>query len=217
MFLVDNTGIGVFRRTPQSHLCNPLESAVPFLLSCRCHRTSYSQRGILSRLMVIFWIGIVSHKSLPLPLRLCAVVIVLSCPSSCDAERAISVLNRIVTALRNRVSWGNITIHLIEAEDLNRVGYPYDELASTWGARRRQRTTPKAKHKASLRKHGRQKRAMILLCQGENALSHVSDFGDISVSSVSSLSSISDSGNSSSGGTSVGGDSGSGSDSSCAC
>ena len=66
----------------------------------------------------------------------------LGAPILRDAERAISVLNRIDTALRNCMSRGNITI-------------PYDEVASTWGARRRQRTKPKAKRKASLRKHGR--------------------------------------------------------------
>ena len=87
-----------------------------------------------------FWIGIMSDKSLPRPLRLFAVVIVHSCPSSRDAECAISVLNRMVSALMNRMSWGNIRMHLIGAEDLNLVGYPYDEVGSTWGANRRART-----------------------------------------------------------------------------
>ena len=150
---------------------------------------------------MIFWTGVVSHKSLPLPLRPFAVVIVLFCPSSCDAERAISVLDRTVIALRARMSWGNMIMHLIGAEDLNPVGYPYDEVASTMGARMRQHTKPKAKRKASVRNHGR---ARVLL-------SDVSDFGVSSVSSASSLSSISDSGSGGSGGTSDGGDSDSGS------
>ena len=53
---------------------------------------------------VTFWTGLVTDNSLPLPLCLFAVVMVLSCPSSCDAERAISVLNRIANSLRNRMS-----------------------------------------------------------------------------------------------------------------
>ena len=84
-----------------------------------------------NRLFPTFWKGIVRDKSVPQPLRLFAVVLVHSCPSSRDAERAISVLNCIVTALRNRMSWGNIIMHLIGAEDLNPVVYPYDEVAST--------------------------------------------------------------------------------------
>ena len=52
---------------------------------------------------VTFWTGLVTDNSLPLPLCLFAVVMVLSCPSSCDAERAISVLNQIANSLRNRM------------------------------------------------------------------------------------------------------------------
>ena len=43
---------------------------------------------------VTFWRTIGGDRSLPRPLRLFAIVVVLSCRSSCDAERAISVLNR---------------------------------------------------------------------------------------------------------------------------
>ena len=62
-----------------------------------------------------------------------------------------------------------------------------------------------------VRKHGTQKRANILLREGDNALSDVRGFGVSSVSSASSLSSISVSGSSSGGGTSDGSDSGTGS------
>lgn len=69
---------------------------------------------------VTFWKGIVvSDKSLPTPLRLLVVVIVKTSPSPCDAEGAMSVLDHIVSALRNHMSWGNIVMHLIEVEDLN--------------------------------------------------------------------------------------------------
>ena len=68
-----------------------------------------------------------SDKSLPLPLRLFAVVVVLSCPSSCDAERAIGGLTRTVTDLWGRMSWGSIRMHLIGAEDVKAEGCPYND------------------------------------------------------------------------------------------
>ena len=81
---------------------------------------------------VTFWTGIVKDKCLPMALRLFAAVVVLSCPSSCDAQRSISVLNRIVTDMRGSMSWGNIRMHLIGAEDLKAEGYPFDEVARAW-------------------------------------------------------------------------------------
>ena len=81
---------------------------------------------------VMFWTGIVGGKSLPLPLQPFAVVVVLPCPSSCDAEGAISVLSRIVPIVRGSMSWGNIRMHLIAAEDVKAGGYPYDEFARAW-------------------------------------------------------------------------------------
>ena len=68
---------------------------------------------------VKFWQGVVANTNLPLALRHYAVAILLSYPSSCDAERAISMLNRVVTALRDSMSWSNIRMHLIGAEDIN--------------------------------------------------------------------------------------------------
>ena len=76
---------------------------------------------------VAWWTGIMSDKSLLLPLQLFAVVVVLSCPSSCDAERAISVLNRTVTDLWGRMSWGSIRMHLIGAEAAKAEGCPYND------------------------------------------------------------------------------------------
>ena len=63
-----------------------------------------------------------SDMSLPLPLRIFAVVVVLSCPSACDAERAIGVLNRIIADVRSSMSQGNIRMHLIGAEDMKAGG-----------------------------------------------------------------------------------------------
>ena len=47
-----------------------------------------------------------------------AAVAVLSCPSSCDAECAIELLNRIVTDVRSPMSRKNLRMHLMGAEDL---------------------------------------------------------------------------------------------------
>ena len=71
-----------------------------------------------------FWQGIVVKKELPDPLQHYDAAVLLAYCTSCDAERSISLLNRIVTALRNRMSWKSIRMHLIGAEDLNDVDYP---------------------------------------------------------------------------------------------
>ena len=90
-----------------------------------------------------FWQSIVVDTAMATPLRHCAGAVLLACPSSCDAERAISTLNHIVTALHNRLSWPMIRMHLIGAEDIVEEGYPYDMVAELWGAtpRRRRRTS----------------------------------------------------------------------------
>mmetsp|Transcript_102885 Transcript_102885/g.177534 ORF Transcript_102885/g.177534 Transcript_102885/m.177534 type:complete len:95 (-) Transcript_102885:78-362(-) len=76
----------------------------------------------------------------------------LASPSSCDAERVISTLNRIVTSLRNRLSRESIRMHLIGAEDICEQDYPYDYVATTWAQQKRRRrcrtsNTPKRRSK----------------------------------------------------------------------
>ena len=77
-------------------------------------------------------------------------------PLQCDAERASSVLNRIVPIFGDCISWGNIGVRLIGAEDLNAEGSPCNEVARTRGGRRRQCSKSKANRKPALRKRGRQ-------------------------------------------------------------
>ena len=88
-----------------------------------------------------FWQAPVATESVPMPLRLYGAVVLLASPSSCDAERAISTLNRVMTALRNRMSWPMVRLHLIGAEDVDPDGYPYELVAQSWGttAHRRRR------------------------------------------------------------------------------
>ena len=87
-----------------------------------------------------FWQALVAIESLPMSLRLYGAV---ASPSSYDAERAISTLNRIMTALRNRMSWPMVRLHLIGAEDVDADGYPYELVARSWGstAQRRRRSS----------------------------------------------------------------------------
>ena len=77
---------------------------------------------------ITFWQGIVVKKELPNPLQHYAAAVLLSCCSSCATGRSISLLNRIVTALCNRMSWKSIGMHLIGAEDVDDVNYPYTEV-----------------------------------------------------------------------------------------
>ena len=90
-----------------------------------------------------FWQALVAAESLPMSLRLYGAVVLLASPSSCDAERAISTLNRIVTPLRNRMSWPMVRLHLIGAEDVDPDGYPYELVAQSWDttAHRRRRSS----------------------------------------------------------------------------
>ena len=94
---------------------------------------------------IMFWTDICIDKSVPIALRYFSAAQLLACPSSCDAERAISTLNRIVSALRNKMSWESICMHLIGAEDLCDNDYPYDAVAATWGAVRRRRRQRKVR------------------------------------------------------------------------
>ena len=80
-------------------------------------------------------------KALRLALRYFAAAHLLACPS----ERAISTLNRIVTTLHSNMTRKAIRMHLIGAEDLCDVGYPYDAMETAWGAVRRQRCQHKVR------------------------------------------------------------------------
>ena len=82
-----------------------------------------------AKAFIKFWQGILVKKELLDPLQHYAAVVLLACCSSCDVERSIGLLNRIVTALRNRMSWKCIRMHLVGAEDLNDVDYPYAQVA----------------------------------------------------------------------------------------
>ena len=74
-----------------------------------------------------------ANKKFQLSLRLFGAVIVLSCPSSADAECAISALNSIATALRHLMSWDSIRMHLIGKQDTPAADeYPVACAASAW-------------------------------------------------------------------------------------
>ena len=126
--------------------------------------------------------GIVVKKELPNPVQHYVAVVLLACCSSCDAERSISLLNPIVTALRNRMSWKSIRMHLIGAEDLNDVNYPYAEVTSAWGA------TPRRYTKHKDRK--REKRAKVLFDGGSDALAKLDDDSSDFASDCSSADSL---------------------------
>ena len=135
------------------------------------------------------------------------------------AERAISVLNRIVTDVRSSMSWGNIRMHLIGAEDVKAEGYLYFKVARAWQGMEKRRRTKRKERKASEEKDERKRkgRAKILLDEGEDVLSGVTNFGSDSGSPVSSLSSIANSDRSSGGRRSSGSDSGGSGSSSSSC
>ena len=101
--------------------------------------------------LIKFWQALVAIESLPMPLRSCGAVVLLASPSSCDAEWAISTLNRIVTALRNRMSWPMVRLHLIGAEDVDPDGYPYELVAQSWGAFSHSARTARAQRAHSAR------------------------------------------------------------------
>ena len=107
------------------------------------------------------------------------------------------------------MSWGNIRMHLIGAEDLQAEGYPCDEVARAWQGTKKWRRTERTEREPHQKKHGRNKRAKILLGQGEGELPDFIDFGSDSGSLVSSLNSIADSDSSSGGSGSGSGTSGS--------
>ena len=82
-----------------------------------------------------FRCSIVANKKFHLFLQLFGAVIVLSCPSSADADRAISALNSIATALRHLMSWDSIHMHLIGKQDTPAADeYPVACAASAWAA-----------------------------------------------------------------------------------
>ena len=138
---------------------------------------------------VDFWKSILCDQQHPRALRHYAAAILISCCSSCDAERAISVLNRIVTSLRNRMSWGNIRMHLIGAEDINASEYAYEQVAHAWGATGRR--YKKHKERKTPQRKARAKRAKVLEEGGRDELGECSDFSDFSAGSSSSASSFS--------------------------
>ena len=146
--------------------------AVPELLGChrifhlaksRYFALSDEERKMISTSagFASFWGGLCADPTVPDTLRHYAACILLACPSSCDAERAISTLNRIVTALRNRMSWGSVRMHLIGAEDVDPDGYPYELVATSWGAqkiRRRKASQNMRKTRSDKGKEGRKKK-----------------------------------------------------------
>mmetsp|Transcript_13822 Transcript_13822/g.24679 ORF Transcript_13822/g.24679 Transcript_13822/m.24679 type:complete len:125 (-) Transcript_13822:240-614(-) len=118
--------------------------------------------------------------------------------------------------MRGRMMWGTIRMHLIGAEDVKAEGYPFDEVATAWQAVKKRRRIKRKECKPREEKGGKRTkgRAKVLLGEGEDDLSDLSDFGFDSGSSVSSFSSIDDSKGSSSGSnsSSSSGDNGSDSD-----
>ena len=44
------------------------------------------------------------------------------------------MLNKIVTALRNRMTWSNIKVHLIEADDIDPNSFDFELVARLWAA-----------------------------------------------------------------------------------
>ena len=137
-----------------------------------------------------FWQALVAAESLPMPLRLYGAVVLLASPSSCDAERAISTLNRIVTPLRNRMSWPMVRLHLIGAEDVNPDGYPYELVAQSWGttAHRRRRSSQNVRKPRKDKGKGRtRERVLPETAEYVDNMGQVSDSG----SSLSSFGSIS--------------------------
>ena len=119
-------------------------------------------------------------------LRHYAAMNMISCCSSCDAACAISILNRIGMALRNRMSQINVHMHLIGAEDIDTSEYEYEEVAHAWGAtgrlhkKHKERKTPQ--HKALT------KRAKVMNGMGGHELGECSDFTDLSACSSSAAS-----------------------------
>ena len=79
-----------------------------FASSKEAHEEACTALGFLT-----FWGHVAANGQYPLCLRLFAAAIVLACPSSADAERAISALNSIATACRSLMSWDSIWMHLI--------------------------------------------------------------------------------------------------------
>ena len=143
-----------------------------------------------------FWQSIVVDSAMEPPLRHYAGAVLLACPSSCDAERAISTLNRIVTALRNRLSWPMIRMHLIGAEDVVEEGYPYNMVAESWGATPRQRRRASQNVRKPRKDTGRRsKDSNTLPASGEytDNLAEMSD-GASSLSSFASITTGSSSG-----------------------
>ena len=143
-----------------------------------------------------FWQALVATESVPMPLRLYGAVVLLASPSSYDAERAISTLNRIVTALRNRMSWPMVRLHLIGAEDVDPDGHPYELVAQSRGstAHRRRRSSQnvrkprKDKGKGRAREHVLPESAEYVdnLGQVSDSGNSLSSFGSISTDASSS-------------------------------
>ena len=125
---------------------------------------------------LLFWSAVVSNKQFAMCLRLYAAIIVLACPSSADAERAISALNSIAIALRSSMSWDSIRIHLIGKQDtLDPQDFLVASVASAWAAaksgdRRRFQTR---KHKTPSDKGKKRKVLVVQTCDDsgdDNAL-----------------------------------------------
>ena len=135
---------------------------------------------------IIFWQAPVATNIVGMPLRLYWVVVLLASPSSCDAERAISTLNRIVTALRNQMSWPMVRLHLIGDEDIDPGGYPYELVAQSRGgtAHRRRRSSQNVGRPRKDKGKGRAREHLL-----PESVEYVDNLGEVS-DSCSSLSSF---------------------------
>ena len=119
-----------------------------------------------------FWCSIVANKKFQLSLRLFGAVIVLSCPSNADAERAISALNSIATALRHLMSRDSIRMHLIGKQDTPAADeYPVACASSAWAAAV---TRDRRRFRGSKRKvrsdKGKKRKVRAFLSCDDNAL-----------------------------------------------
>lgn len=89
---------------------------------------------------VSFWRMICADAAMPSPLRHYAGCILLACSSSSDAERSISVLNSIVTTLRNRLTWQSVKERLVAKEDAPALSeFPVDAIVKVWRRKQRRR------------------------------------------------------------------------------
>ena len=75
------------------------------------------------------------------------------------------------------MSWGNIRMHLIGAEDVKAEGYFFDEVATARQVVKKRRRIKCKERKSRAEKAGKKRkgRAKVLLGEGEDDLSDLSD------------------------------------------